>query len=228
MAKAIDAPGSIPFFVLCLAIGLLLRFVWPRRRGVARTWLALLIGAYLLLALPWVARTLEAQLPAVDSSYLWNGEPIQTLIVFDGDNRRGRVERARQMYDLRKPGEVWLLGNAWMWDAMWRSGIPYDLIHHTDTTPTTRAQIGWTLEYVAKHPSTSVALVASRLQVPRIVALLRAANLDVPVVTAPVDDEPPAHGLWQLVPTYLALRISRDTLYEHAALWHYRRQGWID
>jgi hypothetical protein len=29
------------------------------------------------------------------------------------------------------------------------------------------------------------------------------------------------------VPTYIALRVSRDALYEHAALAYYRSRGWI-
>ena len=59
---------------------------------------------------------------------------VDALIVFDGDNRRGRVAEAKKIYDTAKPARVWLLGDRWMWDALWRSGIPYDLI-----TPDARA-----------------------------------------------------------------------------------------
>jgi hypothetical protein len=33
--------------------------------------------------------------------------------------------------------------------------------------------------------------------------------------------------LWQFLPTYASLLVSRDALYEYAALAYYRWRGWI-
>jgi hypothetical protein len=71
-------------------------------------------------------------------------------------------------------------------------------------------------------------VVASRLQAPRVWALARAMGLGILVMPSPVDDEPAASGLRAFVPSYLALRVSRDAIYEHVALAYYRWQGWID
>ena len=70
--------------------------------------------------------------------------------------------------------------------------------------------------------------VTQRLQLPRVHALLRMRHLSPLQLAAPADWEPADRGLRAILPTYYALRISRDALYEHMALWYYRRKGWID
>jgi hypothetical protein len=62
---------------------------------------------------------------------------------------------------------------------------------------------------------------------PRVAALAQTAGLELDLLASPVDQEPPTEGVWRLVPTYLALRVSRDAIYEHAALAYYRWRGWI-
>jgi hypothetical protein len=70
-------------------------------------------------------------------------------------------------------------------------------------------------------------VIVSRLQAARMAGLLERAHLLIRLIESPVDVEPATTGALTFVPTYFALRLSRDALYEHAALWYYRRHGWI-
>ena len=71
-------------------------------------------------------------------------------------------------------------------------------------------------------------MVASELQMPRVAALVRAQRLTVLLAPSPIDSEPPKAGWTSFVPRYSGLRLTRDALYERAALAYYSRQGWID
>ena len=95
----------------------------------------------------------------------------------------------------------------------------------TDAT-TTREQIAQLARIVEAGPGRP-ALVASRLQMARVAALVRVAGLEVTLISSPIDDEPPTSGLQRFVPMYIALRVSRDALYEHVALAYYAWRGWI-
>ncbi len=57
--------------------------------------------------------------------------------------------------------------------------------------------------------------------------LLEQSHLFVRLIESPVDVEPASTGALAFVPTYYALRLSRDAIYEHAALRYYRWHGWI-
>jgi uncharacterized SAM-binding protein YcdF (DUF218 family) len=220
-------PGSIPFLLACCGFALVLRFAWPRQRRIARAWLAAVFGTYLLISLPFVANAIAAALPPLRSSVVQPGQPVGTLVAFDGDNRRGRVAESKRVYDLTKPKTVWIVGNAWMWDAMWKSGVPYNSIKHADNAVTTREQALWVRRFMAGPHDEPVVILASRLQMPRVEALAEAEGVNVLLAPSPVDDEPATTGLWKFIPTYFALRISRDAIYEHAALRYYRWNGWI-
>jgi hypothetical protein len=225
--KPIDAPGSIAFLVLCVLFSLVLAFVWPRSRRVARVWLLGVAGCYLVLALPLTAHAIAAALPAVVADDVAPDERLDALIVFDGDNRRGRVRRAAAAFAATRPDAVWILGEQWMLDELPNEGVPAGVIHQDAGTLNTREQMSWVARYTAEHPDARLALVASRLQMPRVAALRATARLDVSLLPSPVDDEPAAAGAGLIVPTYLALRVSRDAIYEHLALVYYRQKGWI-
>jgi hypothetical protein len=103
---------------------------------------------------------------------------------------------------------------------------PAALRHETGVS-NTRDQIDWVVLFVREHPDSRVAVVASRLQMPRVRALADAQNLRVAFVAAPIDTDPASVGWRRLWPSYAALRASRDAIYEHAALAYYRWRGWI-
>jgi uncharacterized SAM-binding protein YcdF (DUF218 family) len=70
-------------------------------------------------------------------------------------------------------------------------------------------------------------VIASRLQMPRVAALAHSEGLDVTLIPSPTDTEPPTAGFRVFVPSYTALGVSRDALYEHAALAYYRWRDWV-
>jgi hypothetical protein len=82
-------------------------------------------------------------------------------------------------------------------------------------------------EICGRSPHAHTAVIASRLQAARVDALIRTARLPVTLLSSPVDEEPPVSGAARFVPSYIALRMSRDAIYEHAALVYYRWRGWI-
>lgn len=223
LLKLIDAPGSIGFLLVCLGVALVLRFLWPQSRRAARLWLVAVAVLYVVLALPVVATSIAAALPVVEAD---RRPAYDRLIVFDGDNRRGRVREAIGAFE-RTPTTIAVLGEDWVVDALVDAGIPRERIVQDTMTLTTRAQMAAVAAMHARGPGMRLAVIASRLQMPRVAALARAGGLDVALRPSPIDDEPPTTGGARFVPRYIALRVSRDALYEHAALAYYRWRGWI-
>jgi len=229
IVKPIDAPGSIPFLFLALAAGLVLRFGWRRTRAIGFAWLVGVVVLYLILAMPLVANGIASSLPGAALTATPNIGPLDTLVVFDGDNRRGRVHAAAELFGHLHPQAIWVLGREadWLRNELPNAGVPSGVIRMDQATGTTREQVAWVERYVGREPRLHLAIVVSRLQVPRVWGLLARGGIAVPLVGGPIDDEPPVGGARLLVPTYIALRVSRDALYEHVALAYYRHRGWI-
>ena len=95
------------------------------------------------------------------------------------------------------------------------------------TAATTREQMVQVRD-IANRASGHTAVIASRLQAPRVSALARAQNIVVTVLPSAIDSEPPTTGFARFVPAYIALRVSRDATYEHLALTYYRVRHWIE
>jgi hypothetical protein len=214
-----------PWLVLAagLAVGVLL-FTWPRTRRFARRWLLFVTGTYLALGLPAVANAIVGRLPAVETT---RPESVRTLIVLDGDNRRGRLRETLSVLERDRPSAVWVLGDVWFIDELDLEGYPREMFQHETESSTTREQLAWVNQYVGRSHDRPT-LVVSRLQAPRVAALLRALNLQADLLVSPIDDEPPTTGWTRWVPSYVALRASRDAIYEHVALFYYRWKGWIE
>jgi uncharacterized SAM-binding protein YcdF (DUF218 family) len=229
LVKAALTPGSIAFAVLCLVIWIVLRFVWPGAGSPAsRYWLAAVAVLYVVLALPVVATRIAGSLPVVAQADLVEGTRINTLVVLDGDNRVGRVREGLRVYRAVSPPSVVVLGGSWVLKELADGGIPRERLTIEAGPAITRDQIDWLGRQLASKQAGRIVVVASRLQMPRVAGLSRAGGLDVKLVSSPIDIEPPTSGIWRFVPTYVALRASRDSLYEHAALAYYRWRGWID
>jgi hypothetical protein len=230
IVKVTDGPGSIDFLLLCIAIGLILLFVWPRRRRPAAIWTAGVLTVYAILALPLTARAIAAGLPRADVRGLAPGTRIDTLVIFDGDNRRGRIHSAARVYAESRPDSVWVLGieAKWYEPELLQVGIPGPALHFDVQTLNTRDQVAWIGRQATSKPDRRMAIIASRLQTPRIAGMLSHAGLSgVPLVEAPIDAEPPVAGGALVLPSYVALRVSRDAIYEHLALAYYRHNGWV-
>lgn len=223
-------PGSIGFLVVCSVIGIALMLFARRARRAIRIALALLYGGYLVLAVPRVADWIAARLPPIRSIEPIPSAAFDAVIVLDGDNRRGRVRAVRQLEEGPSPPPVIVLadaGDPWVVDNLVGSGVRRDRITSEQGADTTREQVDRARTTVAARAWRRVALVASRLQAPRLSALTNRWQPQPAIIAAPVDDEPAESGIWAFVPSYIALRVSRDALYEHTALMYYRWRGWI-
>jgi uncharacterized SAM-binding protein YcdF (DUF218 family) len=227
--KQIGGPGAIGFLAVGCAVGLFIIHVWPRRRALGRWWLFGLYASYLVLGLPIVAHSIASPFATVRPSPTLDGtERVDVLMVFGGDNSVGRVSETLRAWQAFAPSVVIVSGEDWFLERLSQAGVPSNRIIHDTESGTTREQVAYVERYLAKHPDTRMAIVASRLQVPRIDALLRVARVRATVLPSPADRELPERGVRVFVPTYAALRITRDAFYERVALAYYRRQGWIE
>ena len=229
--KMIGGPGSIGFLVFCAAIGLVATRLGPQWRPIGRRWLLFVFSAYLILGLPWIAETIANGLPVVESVQTASSvSKLDALVVLGGDNSVGRAQAAARAYAVGSPGLVVISGEQWLVDRVRELGVPAARMVVDNHSRNTREQIAEVRrQRHERHWSDDrVALIASRLQMPRVARLVQQSGLKVILVPSPVDREPPTSAPWTLVPSYAALRVSRDALYEHAALAYYRRRGWID
>jgi uncharacterized SAM-binding protein YcdF (DUF218 family) len=225
LLKFVGGPGTWSFLGWCCVAGVFLGVVWPRHNRLTLIWFLVLGSAYVLMALPVVANPLADSLSgpaAVDAGAL---KPLETLVVLDGDNRWGRLRVAVEINAIAAPKEVWVLGNAWLLDPLLQAGVPWAKIKHDANAQTTREQIRQLGVLVRRLPG-RMAVVLSRLQLPRVARAISAAGLHLTLVPSPIDDEPPTSGLALFTPSYIALRVSRDAIYERAALIWYAWQGW--
>ncbi len=223
--KAIGPPGSLGFFAVSIAAGLVIGYVWPRKPRVGRAWLAGVLGLYLVLSWPPTAQALTWGLQAPSAAGTPAVRALDTLIVLDGDNRQGRARAAEQAVAAASPRAVHVVGSPWILDVL-SDAMLRRVIHHP-APATTRAQIAWVQQLVTETEAGHTAIVVSRLQAPRVLALMAKAAPGVTLIASPLDHEPRVAGIWRLIPSYGALCASRDALYEHAALRYYRWQGWI-
>lgn len=225
--KAIGPPGTIPFVACCVLVGIVVAFVWPRNRQLARVWLWFVFIAHMVLALPVVANAIAGGLPSVEAAEPGALRNLDTLFVFDGDNRRGRVRSAAQAASASPQAAVVVLGgHYWYTNEMAAAGVAPTRISHEYEPADTRQQIAALQRRIAQT-SGRTALVASRLQMPRVAALMRDAGLSSVLIASPIDTEPATSGWRLFAPSYYALRVSRDAIYEYVALAYYARKGWI-
>jgi uncharacterized SAM-binding protein YcdF (DUF218 family) len=222
--KQVGGPSFIVFVAFSLFLGVVFLYVWPRSRRLAKHWVLWLSGVYVVLGLPVVANSIARALPAVP---VHDAGGAHTLIVLDGDNRRGRLAETVRYLRTHKPAAFWVLGEEWLIEALIREGYPRRTFGQEQESRTTREQMQWVQRFAAARPGVRVAVLASRVQMPRVAALAQTLNLDVTLVASPLDVEPATTGWRRFVPAYSALRESRDAIYEHAALIYYQRKGWI-
>jgi uncharacterized SAM-binding protein YcdF (DUF218 family) len=224
--KLVGAPGSYGFLVLCSTFGLFLIHVWPRHPILGRAWLFAVISAYLVLATPvaalHIADALTQYRPAPELTRL----PIADVVVtFGGDNVRGRARETLRAFAAWPSARIVLFGDDWLLDQLLAGGIPAGQITHDPRPPNTLEQMAALRDYVRTHPHEATAVVASRLQMPRIAAIADTMQLHITLLPSPADVEPLRAAPDGWVPKYIALRISRDAIYEYAALIYYRWKG---
>src|SRR5688572_29267840 len=188
-------------------------------------------AGYLVLAVPMVAISIDGLLPVVTAPPAPSADALprlDTLVIFDGDNRRGRLAEALRIWSTSAPSRVIVSGSDWLLDELRAAGVPESTLDQDSVSSTTREQVAWLEKFEREHRETNAFVVVSRLHAPRTRALMSRARLRSTLVPAALDVEPARVGWMRFVPSYAALRLSRDAFYEYAALRYYRASGWID
>lgn len=227
IVKAIGGPGSIGFLALSCSVGILLAYAWPKRSAIGRSWLLGTLLLYGVLAFPFVAHSLAESLPPVRSTNLTSVGTLDELILLSGDNEDGRVAETLDAWRTVKPDLILVLGDEVLAQRLAAAGIPATHIRQNDVPASTRAQMEWVAAQMRARPVHAVGVIASRLQMPRVIELARMNALNLLFLSSPLDYNVPTSGVWSVVPSYRALELSRDALYERAAFGYYRSRGWI-
>jgi hypothetical protein len=223
--KTFGGPGSLGFLlaaaVVCLAIGIR----WPAHRRRVAAAAGLVIASYIFLALPVVAHAIVDALPPLPPIDAGATRQAQSLVVFDGDNLLGRARAARRVLRQSSPREVWLLGADYLLADLRVAVGPTTTLHYDGATWNTSAQVEQVRHIARRWPPMTTAVVASRIQMPRVARLLEAVQTPVLLIPSSLDREPATSGAAVFVPSLAALAASREAIYEHAALVYYRWRG---
>ena len=223
--KIIGGPGSLGFLATTVVASMAAMHLWPRTRRAGAKVLAGLLVIYLGLATPVVASGIIGALPSVPEPSSSVVARIRALVVFDGDNLTGRQRRAHRLLRHTSPQVVWLLGADYLLADLQVAMQPATPLHHDPTTWNTSDQVERVLEIGRGAPWAATAVIASRVQMPRIATLFARADEPVLLLASELDREPAISGLSRWRPSYGTLLASRDAIYEHAALAYYRWQG---
>lgn len=224
--KIIGGPGSLGLLALVLLVAAASHRLLPGRRitRLARGAAIATLGLYFLLALPPVARAIVDALPATPAPPAEDLAGIESLFILDGDNFAGRVRAAVDVMARAKPETLWLLGPHYLLDDLELAGFPVARLKRDGSALNTSMQ----LEQVRALTSGATrppAIVVSRVHAPRLARLARALAVEILLIPAPLDREPPTRGIWASIPQYGSLMASRDAIYEHAALRYYQWRG---
>ena len=183
-------------------------------------------GAYLTLGMPIVAHLLADSLttwrPSIDLSAL---PPPGAIMVLSGDNPDGRAREALRAHQTWPAAPVVVLGEAWFLGTLQGKGIPLAAMTQNPVPDNTLEQMVAVFEFAQRHSGSPPAVIASTLQMPRVKAFAEGLGVTLEFLPTAIDDEPSRAGAARWWPTIGARRISREALYEHAALVYYRWRG---
>lgn len=229
LLKLFGRPGSISLLAVLCAMGFIFAVLFRRKPVYVAAWFVAVAAGYTILALPVTALRLERLVAGSRlDSHRSPPHRIDTLVVLDGDNRRGRLADALRLWALTAPKRVIVSGEPWIRDRLLDHGLPHERVQLESEAATTREQIEWLRSLAAQDGQQAMVVVASCVQAPRVAALVERSGVSATVWPSPLDVEPPREGARQLVPSYAALRLSRDSFYEYWAIWYYQRRGWIE
>jgi uncharacterized SAM-binding protein YcdF (DUF218 family) len=194
------APGTAAFFIASAGVCLIL-LRWQRTpRRVAMLGAVALVVLYFGMSLPWVAAHMAAPLRRFG--------PLA-----DAGAARGALVVC-----------VVVAGPATLRDALVDGGIPMDRVIVDSGGTTTHEQLANVVGILRGRGFGRLVLVASEIHMPRALATAEALGLDaVPSASATRR----IAGRPRFWPTSDALRLSRESLYEYAALWYYGARGWM-
>jgi hypothetical protein len=221
LTKLSGGPGSLRLLIILLLAGVAWMVIRPGRRRAGIVWTVAVVLVYVVMALPVVAATAVNALPHSEQAAEAEIEGIQILFFFDGDNRWGRLREFERIDRLARPTRIHLLGRLSVYKDLRLMGVRPERIRHDEELQNTSDQIRRTGEWLKSGGSERAAILVSCLQAPRARLLAARAGVNVPILAAPLDEELPDRGPGRFLPSFLALSITRDAVYELAALRYY-------
>jgi len=221
--KSIGGPGSAGFFLVVAAIAVVLTVASRRTRRAGRLLLLVLGAVYVCLSLPVVGDLIADDTRPFDVTRAAELGPIEDIFVFDGDSYESRAALTAELDRSMKIRNVWILGYITLRDALAAAGVTDGHLRwgYTDDA-TTYGQVVRMRKVMEHYKIARAVAVTSRLQATRIRRLIEQSGLDVVVVASPMNHESGTTGAWKFVPSRAGLALSRDALYERAALLYYR------
>jgi uncharacterized SAM-binding protein YcdF (DUF218 family) len=257
MIKQFFLPGSIPFLVFSLVIGVTLLYLRGNARKWGKRWLTALVILYWLMSTPWFAQLLENILIQDDqASFDFSQFPnLEAIVVLGGGSSTIQVdeqqldllsdstilrvwEGARLFHELNPP---WIIVSGGadsragvtipesipMRDMLMELGVPEEQILLDTQSGNTYEQAVNLGPLLKVHSIHQFALVTSPTHMRRSVATFKAQGLDP--FPAPSRQHPDGHLTRQfpLLPNKDALEMSVRTVREVMALIYYAIRGWL-
>ena len=248
-------PGSIPFLVVGLVIGVALLYGRDRARRLGRYWLPALAAAYLAMSVPVGADILVGGLARGFSSIASASDAggATAIVVLGGGSHRYsnqgsgvefvsegsalRALEAARIYHLLSDPLVITSGSmmpeqtrseaALLADALISLGVPAGRIIREARSMNTREHAIYVPPVLRKHGVERFVLVTSATHIRRSVKAFEAEGLHpVPSMSA-MRSVRPVRGLSEWWPGGGNLNISQQAIYELFGLVYYWSRGWI-
>ncbi len=258
MVRDLLVPGSIPFLLLAMAVGVATLYVGPRTRKWGRIWLTVLLGCYWLMSTSIGTNWLEdwidggyAPLVAAEAT-----ADIEAIVVLSGGGNTFR----NGVYEINTPGphtafrtlEAIRLHNM-MPDALiiLSGGIgdpeglarPESEIMHTELVHAGVPELRMTLETNSRNTQEQAinvgamlrerdiegfVLVTSAAHMHRALGAFSAQGLAPIPSVASIASTGMPESRWPWLPSQGFLSRSRAVMRETLAIVYYRQQGWLE
>ncbi|HEY3381957.1 MAG TPA: YdcF family protein [Vicinamibacterales bacterium] len=249
-------PGSIPFLVLGLVLGVGLLYGGQSAQRWGRRWLTALLAVYGLLATPIGAELVSAPLArqygaltsreqAKDATVvvvLTSGSEVyrangREIVQMSSNSAQNAIEAAR-LYSLLGAPTVVVSGGIVsagqqqrseadaVADGLVRLGVPRERIIVEGQSRTTRENAQYSAALLRPRGVRRVVLVTNSRHMQRAVAEFRAEHIEPIPSVAAFESATPTGLIHQIRPRYFALRQSDDACHEYLARMYYLWQGW--
>ncbi len=256
LAKTLLIPGSVPFLLLGMTIGVVLLLMDDTRRARGRGLLAALAILYWVLSLPFTAAGLEKILadgyaPIAEAS---EAEGAHVVVILSGggvtftapsgsidvvsDATAYRVLEAERLYQLLDRPLLVLSGgpppiiegasaeSESMRDLLEGRGVPADQILIETDSGNTREQAIVVSQLLAERQVQDFVLVTSPIHMRRALGVFTAVGLH-PVPSVSADARSRSNSTPMFLPSEEGLRRSQAAFREVLALLYYQVRGWM-
>ena len=251
-------PGSLPFLLILILIGVILLYAGPKLSTLKRVWLTSTFCAYWLMSTHLGATYLESLLNQDFTSITTNIETIDpdAIVVLSGGghtlgNNINTINivsthtayRILEAYRLHKNlPEVPIILSGGIGDSLALSipeselmrkellelGVKDSLLLMEPNSQNTYEQAINITKLMTRLDMESIMLVTSHTHMKRALATFRTQDLYA-IPSAAFHTKIPTHKIkWSLYPTKTSLARSQNVIREIAAYLYYKQQGWID